>query len=91
MPVIWVLHRHRKADARHKIFNRQAGISYHALKRMSKTMNLDRITAGKNPPEEINVAIEIPAQSAPVKYELDKESGALVVDRFLHKIGRAHV
>ena len=37
-------------------------------------MNLDKISVGKNPPEEINVAIEIPAQSAPVKYELDKES-----------------
>ena len=36
-------------------------------------MNLDKISVGKNPPEEINVAIEIPAQSAPVKYELDKE------------------
>ena len=47
-------------------------------------MNLDKISVGKNPPEEINVAIEIPAQSAPVKYELDKESGALLVDRFLY-------
>ena len=36
-------------------------------------MNLDKISVGKNPPEEINVAIEIPAQSAPVKYELDKD------------------
>ena len=33
-------------------------------------MNLDKLTVGKNPPEEINVAIEIPAGSSPVKYEL---------------------
>ena len=47
-------------------------------------MNLDKLSVGKNPPEEINVAIEIPAGAAPVKYELDKASGALLVDRFLH-------
>jgi len=47
-------------------------------------MNLDKLSIGKNPPQEINVAIEIPAGSAPVKYELDKESGALLVDRFIH-------
>ena len=42
------------------------------------------ITAGRNPPKEINVIIEIPLGGAPVKYELDKVSGALSVDRFLH-------
>ena len=47
-------------------------------------MNLEKLSVGKNPPEEINVAIEIPAGAAPVKYELDKDSGALLVDRFLH-------
>ena len=41
-------------------------------------MNLEKLSVGKNPPEEINVAIEIPAGAAPVKYELDKDSGALV-------------
>jgi inorganic pyrophosphatase len=46
-------------------------------------MNIDRISPGKNPPEEINVIIEIPAGSPPVKYEIDKESGALFVDRFV--------
>ena len=46
-------------------------------------MNLDKISPGKNPPEEINVVIEIPAGGAPVKYEIDKESGALFVDRFM--------
>lgn len=46
-------------------------------------MNLDRVTAGTNIPEDINVIIEIPAQSDPVKYEMDKESGAMFVDRFM--------
>lgn len=41
-----------------------------------------KVTAGKNPPEEINVFIEIP-QGVSVKYELDKESGVIFVDRFL--------
>ncbi|MDC0663209.1 inorganic diphosphatase [Marinobacter sp. SS21] len=46
-------------------------------------MNFDHIPAGKNPPEDIYVAIEIPANSSPVKYELDKDMGALLVDRFM--------
>ena len=46
-------------------------------------MLLEHISAGKSVPEDINVVIEIPAQGAPVKYEIDKESGALVVDRFM--------
>ena len=45
-------------------------------------MNLDRVTSG-NIPDEINVIIEIPAHSDPVKYEVDKESGAMFVDRFM--------
>jgi inorganic pyrophosphatase len=45
-------------------------------------MNLDRVTSG-NVPNEINVIIEIPADSDPVKYELDKETGAMFVDRFM--------
>ena len=47
-------------------------------------MNLEKLSIGKNPPQENNVAIEIPAGSAPVKYEIDKDSGALLVDRFIH-------
>jgi len=46
-------------------------------------MNLDRVSSGKNVPNEINVIIEIPAHSDPVKYELDKETGAMFVDRFM--------
>lgn len=47
-------------------------------------MNLDRVTAGRNPPAEVNVVVEIPIHGPPVKYELDKESGAMFVDRFLN-------
>ena len=47
-------------------------------------MILDRVDAGHNVPDEFNVIIEIPAHSDPVKYEVDKETGALFVDRFVH-------
>jgi inorganic pyrophosphatase len=46
-------------------------------------MDISKISVGSNPPNEINVLIEISGGSAPVKYEFDKESGALFVDRFL--------
>ncbi len=47
-------------------------------------MNLDALKVGKNPPHEVNVVIEVPIGGEPIKYEMDKESGALVVDRFLY-------
>jgi len=47
-------------------------------------MNIEQIAIGRSPPEEINVIVEIPQGGAPVKYEIDKASGALQVDRFLH-------
>ena len=47
-------------------------------------MNLDRVGPGKKVPNEINVIIEIPAHSDPVKYEVDKETGAMFVDRFMN-------
>jgi inorganic pyrophosphatase len=46
-------------------------------------MDLKKISAGENPPQEINIFIEIP-QGSSVKYELDKESGVLRVDRLLY-------
>ncbi|HRE15102.1 MAG TPA: inorganic diphosphatase, partial [Usitatibacteraceae bacterium] len=46
-------------------------------------MNLDRVTAGKDLPNDFNVIIEIPAHADPIKYEVDKETGALFVDRFV--------
>jgi inorganic pyrophosphatase len=47
-------------------------------------MNIAAIKPGKNPPEDVNVIIEVPIGGEPIKYEMDKESGALVVDRFLY-------
>jgi len=47
-------------------------------------MRLDAIPVGKNPPDDINVIIEVPVGGEPIKYEIEKESGALFVDRFLY-------
>ena len=47
-------------------------------------MNIDAIPVGNNPPHDVNVIIEVPVGGAPIKYEMDKASGALFVDRFLY-------
>ncbi len=47
-------------------------------------MNIDAISIGKNPPHDVNVIIEVPLGGEPIKYEMDKEAGTLVVDRFLY-------
>ena len=47
-------------------------------------MNLDRVSSGNDVPDEINVIIEIPSHSDPFKYEVDKETGAIFVDRFMN-------
>ena len=47
-------------------------------------MNIDAIPIGKNPPDDLNVIIEVPLGGEPIKYEIDKASGALFVDRFLY-------
>jgi len=47
-------------------------------------MNIDAISIGTNPPHEVNVIIEVPIGGEPIKYEMDKASGALFVDRFLY-------
>jgi inorganic pyrophosphatase len=47
-------------------------------------MRIDAIKIGNNPPDDVNVIIEVPIGGEPIKYELDKEAGTLVVDRFLH-------
>ncbi len=47
-------------------------------------MILDNISPGANPPDEVNVVIEIPSHADPVKYEMDKDTGALFVDRFMN-------
>ena len=46
-------------------------------------MILDRVSSGHNVPNDINVVIEIPSHSDPVKYEVDKDTGAMFVDRFM--------
>ena len=46
-------------------------------------MSLDRVTAGRNVPDDFNVVIEIPMNADPVKYEVDKATGAVFVDRFM--------
>src|SRR6218665_847001 len=47
-------------------------------------MRIDAISVGKNPPDDVNVIVEVPVGGHPIKYEMDKEAGALVVDRFLY-------
>src|SRR3954447_23793530 len=47
-------------------------------------MRIDAVSLGKNPPEEVNVIIEVPIGGEPIKYEMDKKSGAPGVDRFLY-------
>jgi len=47
-------------------------------------MRLEAISTGKNPPDEVNVIVEVPVGGEPIKYEMDKASGTMVVDRFLY-------
>ncbi len=47
-------------------------------------MALNNVPTGKNPPDDFNVIVEIPLRGEPVKYEVDKDSGAMFVDRFLN-------
>ena len=47
-------------------------------------MRLEAISIGRNPPHDVNVIIEVPIGGEPIKYEMDKEAGTLVVDRFLY-------
>jgi inorganic pyrophosphatase len=47
-------------------------------------MDLRKVSPGANPPAEINVVVEVPIGGEPIKYEMDKDSGALFVDRFLY-------
>lgn len=47
-------------------------------------MNLQAVSIGEHAPADVNVVIEVPIGGEPIKYEMDKASGALVVDRFLY-------
>lgn len=46
-------------------------------------MNLERVPSGRDVPNDVNVVIEIPMNADPVKYEVDKQTGAVFVDRFM--------
>jgi inorganic pyrophosphatase len=58
-------------------------LRYHAQLILENSMGLDLVASGKDVPHEINVIIEIPKDAEPVKYEVDKASGAIFVDRIL--------
>jgi inorganic pyrophosphatase len=47
-------------------------------------VDISAIAVGTNPPEDVNVIVEVPTGGEPIKYELDKDSGTLIVDRFLY-------
>jgi inorganic pyrophosphatase len=47
-------------------------------------MRLEALSIGRDPPREVNVVVEVPVGGEPIKYEMDKASGAMVVDRFLY-------
>src|SRR5438270_8869611 len=47
-------------------------------------MRIDAVSIGKNVPHDVNVIIEVPVGGEPIKYEMDKKAGILVVDRFLY-------
>ena len=47
-------------------------------------MRIDQISVGKNVPDDVNVIVEVPIGGEPIKYEMDKAAGTLVVDRFLY-------
>ena len=47
-------------------------------------MDISKISTGNNPPDDINALIEVPLGGHPIKYEIDKDSGAMFVDRYLY-------
>ena len=47
-------------------------------------MDMSKIPVGKNPPWDVNVIVEVPVGNEPIKYEIDKASGAIFVDRIMH-------
>src|SRR6185295_3989447 len=61
----------------------QRPLRYLKYRSESRLMNLDRVTTGRDVPNDVNVIIEIPMNAEPIKYEVDKETGAMFVDRFM--------
>src|SRR3984885_3884917 len=64
----------------------RSGLDWRTLaqRNLELFMRIEAISIGKDPPREVNVVIEVPIGGEPIKYELDKASGALFVDRFLY-------
>ena len=62
----------------------RAGVGAPTPRSRSKPVNLEAVSIGANAPREVNVVIEVPIGGEPIKYEMDKASGALTVDRFLY-------
>jgi len=59
-------------------------VAPYRYRKVSFLCGLDAIPIGSNPPHEVNVVVEVPLGGDPIKYELDKASGTLFVDRFLY-------
>src|SRR4029078_96840 len=57
---------------------------YCPWQQQERFMRVDAIKIGNNPPDDVNVIVEVPIGGEPIKYELDKAAGTLFVDRFLH-------
>ena len=53
-------------------------------RKRSGKLRIEAVSIGADPPNEVNVIVEVPVGGEPIKYELDKASGILVVDRFLY-------
>src|ERR1044071_2938357 len=70
----------RPDGVKHRRFEFQSPLR----KRTTTSMDLNAIAVGTNPPHDVNVIIEVPIGGEPIKYELHKPSGILVVDRFLY-------
>jgi len=62
----------------------EAAVVSRARGLQDRAMNLDAIKIGHNPPDDVNTIIEVPIGGEPIKYEMDKAAGTLVVDRFLY-------
>ena len=61
-----------------------SNFGYTIFEHQQSPMRIDAIKIGNNPPDDVNVIVEVPIGGEPIKYELDKAAGTLVVDRFLH-------
>jgi inorganic pyrophosphatase len=67
-----------------RLYSRPATNPLATTEEGASPMRLDAISIGRNPPHEVNVVVEVPVGGEPIKYEMDKASGTLVVDRFLY-------